>query len=68
MVALRGRYPGMTVAHLYDHPRLGSLAGFLDEMAADQPEPVAVTPRRVAPTPLSAQAVATAWSNSLAAM
>jgi hypothetical protein len=36
VVALRPRYPGMTVAHLYDHPRLGSLAGFLDEMAAEQ--------------------------------
>ena len=68
VVALRGRYPGMTVAHLYDHPRLGSLAGFLDEMAADQPEPVAVTPRRVAPTPLSAQAAQVALSLPLATL
>ncbi|MCP6769583.1 acyl carrier protein, partial [Klebsiella pneumoniae] len=37
VVALREHYPGMTVAHLYDHPRLGSLAGFLDEMAAEDP-------------------------------
>ena len=68
VVALRCRYPGMTVAHLYDHPRLGSLAGFLDEMAADQPEPVAVTPRRVAPTPLSAQAAQVALSLPLATL
>lgn len=68
VVALRGRYPGMTVAHLYDHPRLGSLAGFLDEMAADQPEPVAVDPRRVAPTPLSTQAAQVALSLPLATL
>ena len=68
VVALRGRYPGMTVAHLYDHPRLGSLAGFLDEMAAGQPEPVAVTPRLVAPTPLVAQAAQVALSLPLATL
>ena len=63
VVALRGRYPGMTVAHLYDHPRLGSLAGFLDEMAAEQSPPAAAAPRRVAPTPAAAQAtqVALTW-------
>src|SRR6202023_2781844 len=32
VAALRGRYPRVTVADLYDHPRLGSLAGFLDEL------------------------------------
>ncbi len=68
VVALRGRYPGMTVAHLYDHPRLGSLAGFLDEMAADQPEPVAVTPRLVAPTPLATQIAQVALSLPLATL
>ncbi len=31
VAALRERYPQVTVADLYDHPRLGSLAGFLDE-------------------------------------
>ena len=68
VVALRGRYPGMTVAHLYDHPRLGSLAGFLDEMAASQPEPVAVTPRLVAPTPRAAQSAQVALSLPLATL
>ena len=29
VAALRNRYPQVTVAQLYDHPRLGSLAGFL---------------------------------------
>lgn len=56
VVALRPRYPGMTVAHLYDHPRLGSLAGFLDEMAAEQSPPVAAVPRHVAPMPAAARA------------
>ncbi len=32
VAALRQRYPQVTVADLYDHPRLGSLAGFLDEL------------------------------------
>ena len=32
VAALRQRYPQVTVAELYDHPRLGSLAGFLDEL------------------------------------
>jgi non-ribosomal peptide synthetase-like protein len=32
VAALRGRYPQVTVADLYDHPRLGSLAGYLDEL------------------------------------
>ena len=30
---MRSRYPSMTVALLYDHPRLGSLAGFLTGLA-----------------------------------
>jgi non-ribosomal peptide synthetase-like protein len=68
VVALRGRYPGMTVAHLYDHPRLGSLAGFLDEIAADQPAPVAATPRVVTPTPISTQAAQVALSLPLATL
>ena len=33
VAALRQRYPQVTVAELYDHPRLGSLAGYLDELA-----------------------------------
>ena len=32
VAVLRHRYPQVTVADLYDHPRLGSLAGFLDEL------------------------------------
>ena len=46
VVALRQRYPQVTVADLYDHPRLGSLAGFLDELAP----PPQVSPRWVRPT------------------
>lgn len=38
VAALRARYPQVTVADLYDHPRLGSLAGYLDEL--DPPLPV----------------------------
>ncbi len=49
--ALRERYPHVTVANLYDHPRLGSLVELLDGSA-----PVAaVDVRVVKPTPLRAQ-------------
>ncbi|WP_405149398.1 amino acid adenylation domain-containing protein [Nocardia salmonicida] len=49
--ALRERYPHVTVADLYDHPRLGSLVELLDGSA-----PVAaVDVRVVEPTPLRAQ-------------
>ena len=44
---LRERYPEVTVADLYDHPRLGSLAERLDEFAPA----VAVTERHVLPDP-----------------
>jgi non-ribosomal peptide synthetase-like protein len=51
VTALRERYPRVTVADLYDHPRLGALAELLDETA-----PTAATEiRTVRPTPLSAQ-------------
>ncbi|MGE2834136.1 Pls/PosA family non-ribosomal peptide synthetase [Mycobacterium sp. SMC-4] len=53
IAALRARYPQVTVADLYDHPRLGSLAAYLDEMA---PAPE-VTPRTVTPVPRWSQAV-----------
>ena len=47
------RYPQVTVADLYDHPRLGSLAGFLDELDP----PPAVEPRdRAADAACSTQA------------
>ena len=56
VAALRQRYPQVTVAELYDHPRLGSLAGFLDEL---NPQ-LRVEPRTVLPTPISTQAAQTA--------
>ena len=68
VVALRGRCPAMTVAHLYDHPRLGSLAGFLDEMAAEDEGAEPVTPRTVAPTPNSARALQVALTLPLAGL
>jgi len=51
VAALRDRYPRVTVADLYDHPRLGSLAGFLNELEA----PPDVIERLVPATPLSSQ-------------
>ncbi len=68
VVSLRGRYPEMTVAHLYDHPRLGSLAGFLADLESDRPTPVAVVPRTVSPTPLAARAAQAALSLPLATL
>ncbi|WP_326544925.1 Pls/PosA family non-ribosomal peptide synthetase [Mycolicibacterium sp. ND9-15] len=53
VAALRRRHPQVTVADLYDHPRLGSLAGFLDELDP----PPQVRPREVKPTPRRTQAV-----------
>ncbi|WP_016935397.1 non-ribosomal peptide synthetase, partial [Rhodococcus sp. R1101] len=51
VTALRSRYPEMTVAELYDHPRLGSLAVHLDELAPTE----AAAPREVTPVPRLAQ-------------
>jgi len=53
VTALRERFPKVTVAELYDHPRLGSLAEMLDEFAPS----VAVEPRTVKPTPLRSQLI-----------
>ena len=64
VAALRGRYPQLTVAQLYDHPRLGSLAEFLEEQAP----PAAVTPREVTPTPVSTQAAQILLSLPLATL
>ncbi|MEO3758441.1 Pls/PosA family non-ribosomal peptide synthetase [Mycobacterium sp. B14F4] len=64
VAALRQRYPQLTVADLYDHPRLGSLAGFLDELDAPPP----VQPRVVKPTPRLTQAVQLALSVPLATL
>ncbi len=64
VAAMRQRYPQVTVADLYDHPRLGSLAGFLDEL--DPPPEVAI--RVVKPTPRLTQAVQTVLSLPLATL
>ncbi|MEV6773500.1 Pls/PosA family non-ribosomal peptide synthetase [Nocardia sp. NPDC051030] len=57
VTALRERFSQVTVADLYDHPRLGSLADFLD---ASAPVAAAET-RNVTPTPRLAQ-----WTQILA--
>ncbi|WP_239588914.1 Pls/PosA family non-ribosomal peptide synthetase [Gordonia hydrophobica] len=57
VTALRTRYPEITVADLYDHPRLGSLAELLDGRSPN----TEVVPREVKPVPRAtgfAQAVA----------
>ncbi|WP_084536315.1 Pls/PosA family non-ribosomal peptide synthetase [Nocardia yamanashiensis] len=51
VAALRERQPTIAVADLYDHPRLGALAAFMDASAPT----VAVEERHVAPVPLPAQ-------------
>jgi len=60
--ALRERFPTVTVADLYDNPRLGDLAQRLDEFDA----PVAGDTRPVRPTPRRAQAVQTVLALPLA--
>ena len=62
--ALRQRYPQVTVAQLYDHPRLGSLAEFLDE---SNPPPKRAT-RVVRPTPLLTQVAQVLLSLPLATL
>jgi non-ribosomal peptide synthetase-like protein len=64
VAALRQRYPQVTVAQLYDHPRLGSLAGFLDELDP----PVQAEPRDVKPTPVTTQLAQIALSVPLATL
>ena len=64
VAALRQRYPQVTVADLYDHPRLGSLAGYLDELAP----PETVVTREVAPVSRLTQAVQTALTVPLATL
>ncbi|QNG17345.1 amino acid adenylation domain-containing protein [Rhodococcus triatomae] len=51
VTALRERFPEVTVAELYDRPRLGALADYLDELAPT----AAVEPRTVVPTPRAGQ-------------
>ncbi|AGB26112.1 amino acid adenylation enzyme/thioester reductase family protein [Mycobacterium sp. JS623] len=64
VAAMRQRYPQVTVADLYDHPRIGSLAGYLDELDP----PPAVEARVVKPTPRLTQAVQVALSLPLATL
>ncbi|MHC9295594.1 Pls/PosA family non-ribosomal peptide synthetase [Mycobacterium sp. LTG2003] len=64
VAALRQKYPQVTVADLYDHPRLGSLAGYLDEL---KPPPQVET-REVKPTPWLTQAAQVALSLPLATL
>ncbi|WAJ45025.1 AMP-binding protein [Mycobacterium sp. Aquia_216] len=64
VAALRQQYPQVTVADLYDHPRLGSLGGFLDELEA----PPRVAERTVRPTPWLARFAQTALAVPLATL
>jgi non-ribosomal peptide synthetase-like protein len=64
VTAIRQRYPQLTVADLYDHPRLGSLAGYLEEL---DPPPQVET-RVVTPTPRLAQVAQVALSLPLATL
>jgi len=48
---LRASFPEVTVADLYEHPRVGDLAGMLDAMSS----PVAQPDRKVGPTPSKTQ-------------
>ncbi|RMI07021.1 non-ribosomal peptide synthetase, partial [Cellulomonas triticagri] len=66
--ALRERYPTVTVADVYEYPRLGDLARRLDEIAPD-PEDAADAPvREVRPVPRRAQVVQTLLAVPLAAL
>jgi non-ribosomal peptide synthetase-like protein len=64
VAAMRQRYPQVTVADLYDHPRLGSLAGYLDELDP----PPAIETRTVKPTPRLTQAAQVLLSLPLATL
>jgi non-ribosomal peptide synthetase-like protein len=61
---LRERCPEVTVADVYDNPRLGDLAEVLDEFAP----PVETIRREVCPTPLRAQVVQALLRLALAAL
>ncbi|BBX68051.1 Pls/PosA family non-ribosomal peptide synthetase [Mycolicibacterium psychrotolerans] len=64
IAALRQRYPQVTVADLYDHPRLGSLAGYLEEL---EPPP-AVETREVKPVSRLTQVAQVALTVPLATL
>ncbi|MGL4305196.1 MAG: Pls/PosA family non-ribosomal peptide synthetase [Mycobacteriaceae bacterium] len=64
VTALREQFPEVTVAQLYDHPRLGSLAEYLDELA-----PIAKSQTRtVTNTPRTAQLIQLALTLPLATL
>ncbi|MGV0626078.1 Pls/PosA family non-ribosomal peptide synthetase [Mycolicibacter minnesotensis] len=67
VAAVRRRYPQTTVAQLYDRPRLGSLAGFLDDMGRTDTSADEGT-RTVAPTPVLTQAAQVLLSVPLATL
>ncbi|AKS32152.1 Pls/PosA family non-ribosomal peptide synthetase [Mycolicibacterium goodii] len=64
VAAMRKRHPQVTVADIYDHPRLGSLAGYLDELSP----PPEVPTRTVTPTSRLTQAAQVALSVPLATL
>ncbi|ORV46503.1 amino acid adenylation protein [Mycolicibacter engbaekii] len=69
VAAVRQRYPQTTVAQLYDRPRLGSLAGFLDDLGrGDRGPQAALASRTVAPTPPLTQAAQVLLSVPLATL
>ena len=65
VAALRARYPQVTVADLYDHPRLGSLAGL---PRRTRPAAASRNPRTVKPMPRLTQAAQVALSLPLATL
>lgn len=64
VATLRQQYPQVTVADLYDHPRLGSLAGFLDDLGP----PPQLAERIVLPTPRLTQLAQIALALPLATL
>ncbi|MBZ5735013.1 amino acid adenylation domain-containing protein [Nocardioides sp. TRM66260-LWL] len=55
LTRLRPEHPELAVGDLYDHPTLGSLAAFLEELAADSEGGGAARDRTIRPTPLKTQ-------------
>lgn len=64
VTGLRSRYPRVTVADVYDHPRLGALTELLDQSAPA----AAAQVRPVRPTPPSAQWIQVAATAALATL
>ena len=55
VTVLRGRFPLVTVADLYQHPRLGDLAAILDATVGSPDAGTNVEVRDIRPTPVPAQ-------------